>query len=163
MKNLDLWLQERRRTQQCGQLNSIEDPSDEGSGDEEYVPLEGNAEACVFEFILPSGSSEHTPQQELHSSGSIELNNIESSTAQTCAWYLDSGATLHVSGNSNIYHSLRHTSGNNLRSAGGHGHSVTGNGNVHFQFPSGDVKSIPEVMYSPSIKKNLLFIGFIAD
>jgi hypothetical protein len=32
-----------------------------------------------------------------------------------------------------------------------------------FNFWGGDVKSIPKVMFSPSIKKNLLSVGFIAD
>jgi hypothetical protein len=145
MKNLDLRLQEWRKIQPCGQINSIDDPSDEGLGDEEYVQLEGNVEACVIEFVLPSGSSWHIPQPRSYSFDPIELNSVESSTVPSSTWYLDSGGTHHVSGNPNIFQSLRHTSRNNLQSAGGHGHSVTGIGHVHFQFLMDTSKVYPKL------------------
>jgi hypothetical protein len=88
---------------------------------------------------------------------------VVSSTTQSSAWYLDSGATHHVTGNSQLFHMLHHTAGSNLRSAGGHGHTVSGIGDVHFQFPNGKVTAIPGVMYSPTIQKNLLSVGFITD
>jgi hypothetical protein len=100
----------------------------------------------------------HSPSLE-----SIELNFVISTAPQSSAWYLDFGATHHVTGNSNLFYTLQHTTGNNLCSAGGHGHSVSRIGDVHFRFPEGNTKAIPGVMYSPTIQKNLLSVGFIAD
>jgi hypothetical protein len=40
---------------------------------------------------------------------------------------------------------------------------VHGKGNVDFTTPLGEIKTIPNVFYIPSMKKKLLFIGTIVD
>jgi hypothetical protein len=50
-----------------------------------------------------------------------------------------------------------------MKSTGRHDHDVVGINNVDLQFPNGDVKTIPHVFYSPSIKKILLIVGNIVD
>jgi hypothetical protein len=67
----------------------------------------------------------------------IELNLVENLSTPQSAWYLDSGATYHVSGKWDVFHVMKNSFGNNLRSAGGQGHSITGVGDVHFQFLGG--------------------------
>lgn len=92
----------------------------------------------------------------------VELNMVET-PHQNTAWYLDSGATHHMSGDSTIFSSIRPTSGAQVRSAGGQNHSVTGVGDVDIQVLSGKIKMISSVLYTPRITKNLLSVGSLTD
>ena len=73
------------------------------------------------------------------------------------------GATHHVSGEQSAFSSISQTSGSQVRSAGGHSHSVAGIGNVELQFSNGEIKSIGSVLYTPGITKNLLSVGALTD
>ena len=92
----------------------------------------------------------------------VELNLCEQ-PSQTPSWYLDSGATHHVSGDSSAFSSIQPTSGNQVRSAGGQSHQVTGIGNADIQLSSGAIKSVSSVLYTPGITKNLISVGTLAD
>lgn len=84
-------------------------------------------------------------------------------TQPTGNTFRDSGATHHVSGDSSAFSSIRPTSGTHVRSAGGQSHHVTGVGNVDIQLSSGEIKTVPSVLYTPGITKNLLSVGTLAD
>jgi hypothetical protein len=92
----------------------------------------------------------------------VELNLLET-PSQTPSWYLDSGATHHVSGDSSTFSSIHPTSGTHVKSAGGQSHNVTGIGNVDIQLSSGEMKIVSSVLYTPGITKNLLSVGTLAD
>jgi len=92
----------------------------------------------------------------------VELNLCET-PSQTPSWYLDSGAIHHVFGDSSAFSSICPTSGNHVRSTGGQSHKVTGVGNADIQLPSGKIKSISSVLYTPGITKNLMSVGTLAD
>ena len=79
------------------------------------------------------------------------------------SWYLDSGATHHVSGDPSNFSSMHPISGPQIRSARGQSHNVTGVGNVDIQVPSGEIKTISSVLYTPGITKNLLSVGSLTD
>lgn len=79
------------------------------------------------------------------------------------SWYLDSGATHHVSGDPNVFSSISPTSGSQIKSAGGQSHDVTGVGNVDIQGLSGEIKTISFVLYTPGITKNLLSVGSLTN
>jgi hypothetical protein len=100
---------------------------------------------------------------QLPSIGYIKLNSIISFTTQSSAWYLNSSTTHHITGNSQLFYTLHYTFGNNLHSVGGHSHTISSIGCIHFRFPDGNMKTIPRIMYSPTIQKNLLLVGFIAN
>jgi hypothetical protein len=91
-----------------------------------------------------------------------EVNNVESKSASP-SWYLDSGATNHVSGDSKLFSSLTAKQGTKITSAGGQGHDVIGIGNVAIRLPNGEIQKISHVLYSPGIMKNLLSVGFLTD
>lgn len=92
----------------------------------------------------------------------VELNLLET-PSQTPSWYLDSGATHHVSGDSLAFSSIHPTSGAHVRSVGGQSHNVTGVGNVDIQLSSGEIKIVSSVFYAPGITKNMLSVGTLAD
>ena len=139
IKEYEHRLLERRQRSLGGQINHLEESTETFEPNSEDLLADQVVDACL-----------------------IELNLIES-PPENSAWYLDSGATHHVSGNPASFSSIRPISGAQVRSAGGHSHSVTGVGDVDFQMLSGAIKSIPHVLYTPGITKNLLSVGSLTD
>jgi transposase InsO family protein len=91
-----------------------------------------------------------------------EVNHVDIQPAST-AWYLDSGASNHVTGSSSVFLSMSPSHGTKITSAGGHSHDVTGTGDVAIRLPNGEIQKVTHVLYSPGIMKNLLSVGFLAD
>ena len=87
---------------------------------------------------------------------SLDIHNADS------VWYLDSGATQHISSDCSNFTSLDQFSGN-VKTAGGQSHQISGKGSVHFTLPSGEIKDINGVLYVPGLSKNLLSIGSLTD
>jgi hypothetical protein len=147
LKELETRLQERPRHRYSsnGQVNSVEESNDNDPGEEEFVPLDSNVEACI---VVLDGYEEVSTKSN---ASSIDLNLVEDSTSQPSHWNLDFGATHHVNGNKEVFHMLRCISTTNLRSIRGQGYNVTCVGDAHFQFYSRTVKNNLEVMYFPSI------------
>ena len=139
IKDYEHRLLERRQRSLGGQINHLEESTEILEPHSEDLSADQVVDACL-----------------------MELNLIES-PPENSAWYLDSGATHHVSGNPASFSSVRSISGAQVRSAGGHSHSVTGVGDVDFQMLSGEIKSIPHVLYTPGITKNLLSVGSLTD
>ena len=139
IKNYEHRLLERRHRSSSGQIHNLVETSEDPKSDNEDFLADQVVDACL-----------------------VELNMLET-PQQTTSWYLDSGATHHVSGDSSVFSSLRPTSGAQLRSAGGQNHHVTGVGNVDLQVLNGKIKTIPSVLYTPGITKNLLSVGSLTD
>lgn len=89
--------------------------------------------------------------------------NLVQRSENLSVWHLDSRATHHISGNSSVFCSLESKQCSGVKSAGGQGYEVLGFGDVDILFPASDVHTISQVVYSPSIKKNLRSVGIIAD
>ena len=83
-----------------------------------------------------------------------EVNSAISKTSSP-SWYLDSGASNHVSGDLTVFSSFTSNKGTKITSAGGQGHDVIGIGNVAIHLPNGTIQKIDHVLYSPGILKNL--------
>ncbi len=139
-------------------------------GEEEFIDLDYNVEACMLDNYVSHADDYQlveciTKQVELKIPLDlallVEFNLVESPTQQQMAWYFDLGAIHHVGGYLTVFALFHQTSDNNLWSANGQGHIVTSMGNVDFQFPDGVVKSISQVLYFPSIQKNLLSMGYL--
>jgi transposase InsO family protein len=176
VKDIDFRLSEKRKRSSNGQdrqVHNVEDNQEETVHEdcsEEFVELDStqDIEACM---VTTSAHSLHSLDNQ--SSGSQknghehprvtgELNLIGDSVHNS-AWYLDSGATYHISGNATVFSDLEQRQCSGVKSAGGQGHDVLGIGNVSVLFPEGTIRTIPQVLYSPSIQKNLLSIGSITD
>ena len=89
--------------------------------------------------------------------------NVADSSPLLKQWYLDSGASNHVSGDPSVFSSLSPRSGTRITSAGGHSHDVTRVGNIVIRLPTGEMQQISHVLYLPGITKNLILVGFLAD
>ena len=137
IKNYEL--RQRRNRNYNGQVNHIEEPADDFKEDTEEFSADQVIDACL-----------------------VELNMLET-PSKNASWYLDSGATHHVSGDPEVFSAINRTNGAQVRSAGGQTHSVSGVGDVDFRFLSGEIKTIPSVLYTPGITKNLLSVGSLTD
>jgi hypothetical protein len=98
-------------------------------------------EPCLFEVALAS----------------LDIKDREA------GWYLDTGASKHVTGSSSQFSSLDDSYQGDVRTVGGQKHKIAGRGSVKFQFPTSEIKTIPDVLYVPSITKNLLSVGSLTD
>lgn len=76
-------------------------------------------------------------------------------------WFLDSGASSHVTGNSNLISDISDSSISSIRTAAGQVLPVSYKGNVQFTDP--EVKTINDILYVPGVKTNLLSVGRFTD
>ncbi|KAL3700258.1 hypothetical protein R1sor_018280 [Riccia sorocarpa] len=129
----------------------------------------------VLSIEYQSQSTSQTSTQGSGESKSSKTEGSKSSTTEATAfsvfslednpssWYLDSGASAHVTGDSRYSDQMSKVeSGSTVRSAGGQCHNVTARGALIFDTPEGKIK-VDDVLYVPSVKKNLLSIGSITD
>jgi hypothetical protein len=74
-------------------------------------------------------------------------------------WFLDSGATTHVTGNRDLLTDIRIAPKSNVTTVGGNALPVEGHGKATIS----DNKVVDNILYVPSMKKNLLSVGKFAD
>jgi hypothetical protein len=139
IKDYEHRLLERRNRNLNGQVNNLEEPPKNFDQNLDNLLAYQVVDACL-----------------------VELNMVET-PHQNTTWYLDYGATHHVSDDSNVFSSIFPTNGAQVRSAGGQNHSVTGVGDVDIQVLFGKIKSNSSVLYMPGITKNLLSVGSLTD
>ncbi len=78
--------------------------------------------------------------------------------------FIDSSASKHVIRNKGCFKFLDcHNGPIFLRSTRRHAHLVEGKGDVYFQLDMGEIKNVTNVLYVPSLTKNLLLVGSIID
>jgi hypothetical protein len=154
IKDIDIKLQrEEKRKRNLGTASQVHNlESDQGDDDQQDCEVIGD---------------EGIPEDDSYASQVVdaylaEVNNVDTTPSST-SWYLDSGASNHVSGNSSVFSSFSQSSGTKITSAGGHTHDVTGMGSIAIRLPSGEIQKISHILYSPGIKKNLLSVGFLTD
>ena len=139
IKDCEHRLHERRHRTHTGQMNNMEEPTDEFKQDAEDFLADQVVDACL-----------------------VEMNMLEA-PQHNSSWYLNSGATHHVSEDPSLFSSIHPISGSQIRSAGGQSHNVTGVGEIDIQVLSGEIKTVSSVLYTPGITKNLLSVGSLTD
>ncbi|KAG0596955.1 hypothetical protein M758_UG298500 [Ceratodon purpureus] len=143
MRELEGKLHARRRSTLGGQIHSIKKFTDD-------------------EPESHSAHEQHVNDEELLASQVINAClaeiNLTKGTELGASWYLDLGASYHVTGDKSVFSSLQNSHGPQIRSAGGHGHDVTGIGNVAVILSSREIQRIAHLLYLPSICKNLLSV-----
>lgn len=84
------------------------------------------------------------------------------SSSRSGDWFLDSGASKHVTGLKDLLSDLEIGSRSKISTAGGESLHVEAKGKVEVPTSSGAIK-FDNVLYVPGITKNLLSVGYIAD
>ncbi len=167
---------QEKKNQMHGQVNAVDETlvfQEEQNVEKEakvFVNLGNNIEARTIELQFNEKLGIINEQNYLNLIVinvlvvcSVELNLVEFPSPLPLLWYLDSKATHHVNNNLAIFFTMQHLSSSNLHLVGGQEHEIEGSSDVNIQFFNGVVKSTPHVLYSLTIQKNLLSIGFIVD
>jgi hypothetical protein len=80
------------------------------------------------------------------------------------AWFVDSGASVHMTCNKNWYANFKEThNGANIYLGDDRTHQIKGYGDIHVTLLNGTVRHIRNVVYVPGIKKNLISVSTITD
>jgi hypothetical protein len=146
IKELQIQLSRLKHPKQSS-VNIVEEPADTNDEDEEeQIPAHLNA------YIEAFGSDGDDP---------AELVNICTDVEQ--AWFLDSGASSHVTGHKPLLTNIHTSSIPSIRTAGGQIMPVEGQGTISTTTQSGKIKSVHNILYVPGVKTNLLSVGKLTD
>ncbi|GJY80322.1 zinc finger, CCHC-type containing protein [Tanacetum coccineum] len=89
--------------------------------------------------------------------GMIQELHMASVTTTTDDWWYDSGATIHVCNNRDLFKTYKETEdGHEVIMGDNHTSKVIGSGNVEIQFTSGKKLILMNVLYVPNIRKNIV-------
>jgi len=81
-----------------------------------------------------------------------------------CVWYLDSGASFHMSGDKNLFSTLEEKDLQMRIEMGNDGkYCVSDEGTIVFQREHGAPLTLSAVKYVPSLKKNLVSVAMLED
>lgn len=125
-----------------------------GLGSKSYLAIQGD--------IGDSGSDKNDSSNEQQSVLTVEamLTEHEENRSNSQTWILDSGASTHISRDKSSFTSLSDNSAtSNVLTASGSGMPVSGSGCISLS----KNKTISDVLYVPSITRNLLSIGKLTD
>ena len=80
-------------------------------------------------------------------------------------WWIDSGATVHISNSLQVFHSMRtiRKGERSLRVADGNEVEVQGIGSFSLELASGFNLQLDDVLYVPSLKRNLISVSALDD
>jgi hypothetical protein len=85
---------------------------------------------------------------------------ISTNANSRVGWYVDSGASRHVTFNKKSFNTLRQQEANIQVELGDDAtYLVTGMGSVSFNMPSGNVLDLDDVLFVPDLTKNLLSVS----
>ena len=81
-----------------------------------------------------------------------------------CVWYLDSGASFHISGDKNIFSTSEEKDLQMQIKMGDDGkYCVSGEGTVMFQRENGAPLTLTDVKYVPGLNKNLVSVAMLEE
>jgi len=81
-----------------------------------------------------------------------------------CVWYVDSGASFHMTGDKSLFSTLEEKELQMHIEMGDDGkYHVSCEGTVVFQREHGAPLTLTDVKYVPSLKKNLVFVTMLED
>lgn len=79
-------------------------------------------------------------------------------------WYVDSGASSHMTGKKEFFDSLEEsTYGSKIYLGDDSGYEIKGYGVIPVKLPNGKISHLQNVLYVPGIKKNLIFVSMITN
>eukprot|EP00253_Pinus_taeda_P003693 PITA_03693 len=79
-------------------------------------------------------------------------------------WYVDSGASSHMTGNKEFFESLEEIiNGSKIYLGDDNGYQIKGHGVISVKLPNGKISHLSNFLYVPGIKKNLISVSMMAD
>eukprot|EP00253_Pinus_taeda_P012261 PITA_12261 len=112
------------------------------------------------------GSSEGSEGEALDSQFEMDFTLITCmvSSMMGCVWYLDSGASFHMTVDKKLFNALEEKDLNmRIEMGDDRRYSVLGVGMVAFQREHGAPLTLTDVMYAPGLKKNLVLVMMLED
>ncbi|CAM6099601.1 unnamed protein product [Calypogeia fissa] len=121
------------------------------------VNLAEGDEECTEHFV---DADEGAPVEDFGIGQEIKANLTKLGSASEPDWYLDSGASVHLTKEqSALSDFVPFTTQTSVTTAGGNALDIKGKGIVHFDTN----KAMDNVLYVPRTRKNLLSVGKITD
>lgn len=136
----------RRNQQQHVHLAETQDEGTDHSAESDATHLQ----ACINAFDDKSDAPEAVVNACI--TGGIEEE-----------WFLDSGASSHVTGNPHLLSDISHSRIPSIRIVGGISMHVAHQGTVSTINSSGKIKHINQVLYVPGVRTNLFSVGKLTD
>jgi hypothetical protein len=94
----------------------------------------------------------------------VSNSSLSAETNDIYAWFVDSGASVHMTCNKNWYANFKETrNGANIYLGDDRAHLIKGYGDIPVTLSNGTVHHIRNVVYVPGIKKNLISVSTITD
>jgi len=115
---------------------------------------------------------EHIETMSLHSEVYLEeskvmpaLYFVEEGDEESMnnVWYLDNGASNHMSGVRQMFRDIDHTVSGKVRFGDGSFVEIMGKGSILFQGRSGDQWLLHDIYYVPKLKSNLISLGQLTE
>ena len=78
-------------------------------------------------------------------------------------WYLDTGASIHMTGKRAFFHSIDENMKSRVKFGDGSMIPYEGKGNIFVTLKTGEILIIPNVLYLPDLKTNILSLGKLDD
>jgi hypothetical protein len=89
---------------------------------------------------------------------------LSSNIVSSVGWYVDSGASRHMTYDRSLFNRFQEQEGGMSVELGDDAtYPVRGVGSISFQMPSGDVLELSDVLFVPSLKKNLLSVSCMTN
>jgi hypothetical protein len=84
-------------------------------------------------------------------------------SASQCVWYIDLGATKHMTSKQEVFSKLAPCDNKIIILGDDSIHEVQGRGKVPMRVSRNCIKNIQNVLYVPGLKTNLLFVSKLID
>lgn len=89
----------------------------------------------------------------------VMINAFESSLDQSDVWYLDNGASNHMTGNRSYFTTLDETITGKVKFGDDSRIVIKGKGSINFVFKNGVKKMMSNVYYIPGLRSNIISLG----
>eukprot|EP00253_Pinus_taeda_P010156 PITA_10156 len=104
------------------------------------------------------------PQQQSQQKGGTSQKNSHKASNEDNIWYVDSGASSHMTGKKEFFDSLEEsTYRSKIYLGDDSGYEIKGYGVIPVKLTNGKISHLKNVLYIPGIKKNLISVYMMTD
>jgi len=152
-------------TVNLAEVNDTEEYYDEDQHPDQYDPMPPHIHDCIAAFpkdpmetdkVINACVIEEAPN-------ACVTDEVENACITKEEWFLDFGASSHITGNSNLLSNITPSNTQHIRTVKGQLMSIASQGTVSTIDSLGAIKIIDCVLYIPGIKTNLLLVGKLTN